>query len=90
MVLTPEGKLAQYFYGVEYSTRDLRLSLVEASDNKIGSPVDQILLYCFLYDPIEGKYGIVIMNVIRLAGIATVLAIGTFMFVALRHEKRTA
>src|SRR6266516_688522 len=73
MVLTPEGKLARYFYGIEYSPKDLRLGLVEASANKIGSPVDQLLLYCYHYDPATGKYGAVVMNMVRLAGIVTLV-----------------
>jgi protein SCO1 len=86
-VATPQGKLSHYFYGIEYSPKDLRLSLVEASANKIGSPVDQLLLYCYHYDPATGKYGAVIMNMVRVAGIATLLAIG-IMFVVMR--RRTA
>jgi protein SCO1/2 len=87
MILTPQGKLARYFYGIEYSTRDVRLALVEASANKIGSPVDQLLLYCYHYDPVTGKYGLLIMNTIRLAGLATVLALGVFMFVMFRRDR---
>ena len=68
MVLTPEGRLSRYFYGVEYAPRDVRLGLVEASQNKIGSPVDQILLFCYHYDPATGKYGAVVMNMVRFAG----------------------
>jgi protein SCO1 len=87
MVLTPEGRLSRYFYGVQYPSRDLRLSLVEASSNKIGSPVDQILLYCFHYDPATGKYGIVILNVVRAAGLATVILIGGYITMMLRSER---
>lgn len=90
MVLTPQGKLARYFYGVDYPSRDLRLSLVEASENKIGSPVDQLLLYCFHYDPRTGKYGLVIMNVLRLAGIVTVLVLAAFVIVMLRRDRKMA
>lgn len=90
MVLTPQGKLARYFYGVDYPSRDLRLSLVEASENKIGSPVDQLLLYCYHYDPRTGKYGLVIMNVLRLAGIATVLLLVAFVIVMLRRDRKMA
>ena len=75
IVLTPEGKLAQYYYGIEYSARDLRLGLVEASANRIGSPVDQLLLYCYHYDPATGTYGAVVMNMVRVAGILTVIGI---------------
>ena len=90
MVITPEGKVARYFYGIEYPARDLRLALVEASENKIGSLVDQVLLYCFHYDPSIGKYGLVIMNVLRLAGVATVIALGTFMIVMFRRDRKAA
>jgi len=79
LVLTPEGRISRYFYGVEYSARDLRLSLVEASNRRIGSLTDQVLLYCYQYDPETGKYGITIMAVLRIAGIITVLALGGFI-----------
>jgi protein SCO1/2 len=88
MAITPQGKIARYFYGIEYPGRDLRLALVEASENKIGSFVDQVLLYCFHYDPAVGKYGLVIMNVLRLAGIATVMALGTFIMVMFWRDRR--
>ena len=73
MVATPDGRLARYFYGIEYAPRDLRLGLVEASAGRIGTPVDQVLLYCFHYDPASGKYGPVIVNIIRLSGLATLV-----------------
>jgi len=88
MILTPEGRVSRYYYGIEYSPKDMRLGLIEASENKIGSVVDQVLLYCFHYDPITGKYGLVIMNVIRLAGIVTVFAIGSFMLVMFRRDRK--
>jgi protein SCO1/2 len=88
MVVTPDGRLARYLYGIEYSARDLRLSLVEASAGRIGSPVDKILLYCFHYDPSTGKYSLLIMNVIRAAGTVTVLAIVAFWFVMFRLDRR--
>ena len=88
IVLTPSGKVARYLYGVEYAPRDLRLALVEASAGKIGSPVDQVLLYCFHYDPVTGKYGFVIMNVVRVLGAATVLALVTFMLVNFRRDRQ--
>ncbi len=87
MVLTPEGRIARYFYGIEYKPRDLRLGLVEASKNKIGSKVDAIMLFCFHYDPMTGKYGFVIMNVIRTLGSATVLALATLLFVLIRRDR---
>lgn len=86
MVLTPEGRVSRYFYGITYMPRDLRFALVEASGGKVGSPVDQILLTCYRYDPMTGKYGLVISRVVRLAGIATVLAIGGMVFVLRRKE----
>jgi len=88
VVLTPQGKIARYFYGIEYAPRDVRLGLVEAAANKIGSPIDQILLFCYHYDPVTGKYGILIMNVLRLAGVATVLSLGTFVVVMLRRDRQ--
>jgi len=88
MVLTPDGKFARYFYGVEYSARDLRLGLVEAGDRKIGSPVDEVLLFCFHYDPVSGKYGFVVMSVVRVLGVATVVALVAFMIVMLRRDRR--
>lgn len=88
MVLTPEGKLSRYFYGVEYQPRDVRLGLVEASKNKIGSPVDQILLFCYHYDPVTGKYGAVVMNLVRFAGASFTLVCGVFLFIFLRRDVR--
>src|SRR6185312_7620033 len=73
MILTPGGKISRYFYDVDYPGRDLRLGLVEASNNKIGSPVDQILLYCLHYDALLGKYSASIMNLVRLAGGGTLV-----------------
>ena len=89
MVVTPQGRLSRYFYGIEFSANDLRLGLVEASKNKIGSVVDQILLYCYHYDPVTGKYGLVIMTIIRILGLAFVLAMG-FYIVFLLHRERAA
>jgi protein SCO1/2 len=91
MVITPEGKLARYFYGIEYSPKDLRLGLVEASANKIGTPVDQLLLYCYHYDPATGKYGAVVMNMVRVGGVLFVLGmagvIGLFLFAGWKVSK---
>jgi protein SCO1/2 len=88
MVLTPEGRLSRYFYGVEYAPTDLRLGLVEASKNKIGSAVDQILLFCYHYDPATGKYGAVVMNLVRFAGATFTLVCGVFLFIFLRRDLR--
>ncbi len=79
MVTTPHGKLSRYFYGIDYPARDLRLGLMESSANKIGSPVEQLLLYCYHYDPATGKYGLVIMRVMRIAGVLTVLGIAAML-----------
>jgi protein SCO1/2 len=79
MVLTPTGRLSRYFYGIEYSPRDLRLGLVEASENKIGTPVDQVLLYCYHFDPSTGKYSAIVMNIVRLAGLLTLLIFGPLL-----------
>lgn len=88
IVLTPEGKISRYFYGVEYPPRDLRLGLVEASENKIGSPVDQLLLMCYHYDPTTGKYGAVVMNVVRLAGTITLIIIISFIVLTIRRDRK--
>jgi protein SCO1/2 len=92
MILTPEGKLAQYYYGVEFPPKDLRLGLIQASQNKIGTLADQVLLYCYHYDPATGKYGAIISRVIQLAGGLTILCIGTVLLVLFRrgaeHEHR--
>lgn len=88
VVLTPEGAIARYFYGIEFSPRDLRLGLIEASAGRIGSPIDQLLLFCYHYDPAVGKYGLVITNIVRGAGIATVAGLALFIFAMLRADRR--
>jgi len=87
ILLTPDGKIARYFYGIEFSPRDLRLSLIEASAKKIASPIDQLLLFCYHYDPATGKYSLLVMNLVRLAGIATVLVLVIFIAVMLRRDR---
>ena len=87
-ILTPDGHVSKYFYGVEYSSRDIRSGLVEASKNKIGTPVDQILLFCYHYDPATGKYGAVAMNMVRFAGAGFVLVCGTVLLIVFRRESR--
>jgi protein SCO1/2 len=86
MLLTPEGRVTRYFYGIDYPARDLRLGLVEASDRRIGSPVDAVMLYCYHYDPSNGKYGMVIMNVLRVAGFLTVATLAGFMIIMFRRD----
>ena len=86
MIVTPDGRLSKYFYGVEYAPRDVRLGLVEASQGKIGNPVDQILLFCYHYDPATGKYGAIAMNMVRFAGAAFVVVCGMFLLVVFRRD----
>ena len=88
LVLTPDGRIDRYFYGVIYPARDLRLGLVEASEGKIGTLTDHALLYCYQYDPMTGKYGVVVMNVLRAAGGLTVLLLGIFMTMMFLRERR--
>jgi protein SCO1 len=90
MVATPDGRMSRYLYGVEFAPRDLKLALVEASAGQIGTVVDQALLFCYHYDPESGRYGIVIMNFMRVAGALTVLALGGWIVLSLRREHRQA
>jgi protein SCO1/2 len=87
VVLTPGGRLARYLFGLDYGPRDLRLALVEASEGRIGSAVDTALLYCYHYDPMTGRYGFVVMRALRIAGAATVLALGAFILLMVRRER---
>jgi protein SCO1/2 len=87
IVVTPDGRPARYLFGVEYGPRDVRLALVEASEGKVGSVADALLLYCYHYDPMTGRYGLYVMRAIRVAGAATVLLIATFIVVMIRREK---
>jgi protein SCO1 len=89
LVLTPQGRIAQYYYGVEFAPRDLRLGLVQASENKIGSVADQVLLYCYHYDPDQGKYGAVISRILKLAAAATIVLLGTFLITMFRLGSAT-
>ena len=86
LVATPDGKIANYLFGVEYSPKDLRLALVDAAGGKIGNAVDQVLLYCYQYDPRTGRYSASILNVVRIGGLLTVLALGAFMLTASRRR----
>ena len=88
-VATPEGRISQYYYGIEYSPKDLRLGLIEASKNRIGNLADAFVLYCYHYDPATGHYGAMIMRILRLAAIATVLLLGGFIFTMVRRDVRT-
>jgi protein SCO1/2 len=88
MVLTPQGRVSKYFYGIDYPPKDLRLGLIEASSGKIGNAVDQLLLYCYHYDPHTGKYSMIVLNVLRLAGAVTVGLIGGFIAVMWSRDRR--
>lgn len=89
MLLTPDGRISRYFYGITYPSRDLRLGLVDASEGKIGTPVDAILLFCYHYDPGTGKYGLIISRVIQIAGGLTILILGGLIFILGRREHYT-
>jgi protein SCO1/2 len=86
VLLTPDGKVSRYYYGIEFSPRDVRLGLIESAAGKIGAPIDQLLLFCYHYDPVTGKYGLVVANAIRAAGAVTALALAGFIFLMLRRE----
>jgi protein SCO1/2 len=86
LVATPEGKLARYFYGIDYSPKELRLALVESGQGHIGSAVDELLLYCYHYDPQNGRYGATVMNLLRAGGVLTLLMIGAFFVIMRRHS----
>jgi len=89
-LVTPEGKLAQYYMGVEYSPKDIRIGLVESSGNKIGSPVDNILTYCYHYDPQANKHSLIIARVVQLGGAFTLVMLGGFMWIMFRRDYRAA
>ncbi|HUA82446.1 MAG TPA: SCO family protein [Bryobacteraceae bacterium] len=90
MLLTPQGRVARYFYGIDYPVRDMRFGLEDASGGKISSPIDAVLLYCYCYNPANGKYGFVIMNAIRIAaGVTLVLLVG-FMLIMFRRDFHAA
>jgi protein SCO1/2 len=89
IVVTPDGRAARYLFGLEYSPRDLRFALLEASAGRVGSRVDVLLLYCFHYDPMTGSYGLVVMRVLRIFGVLTVVAIASFIALMTRRDGRT-
>lgn len=88
MVATPDGKMSRYFYGIDYAPADLRMALVEASQHKIGSPVDYVLLYCFHYDPVQGKYSLVILNVLKIGAGLTVFVLAGLVYLLMRNDKK--
>jgi len=86
IVLTPQGRISRYFYGIQFAPNDLRLGLVEASANKIGTVVDQVLLRCYHYDPSTGKYNLIILDALQWAGLATVVALAFFIYRLYRRD----
>jgi protein SCO1/2 len=82
IVLTPAGRVSKYFFGIEYSARDLKFGIMQAAEQKVGTAVDQLLLYCYHYDPLTGKYGLVAMTLVRISGVLTVGALAAFWFVS--------
>lgn len=88
MIVTPGGTISRYFYGIAYDPGDLRLSLVEASDSRIGSLADQILLFCYHYDATIGKYTLAVFNAVRIGGVLTLVALGAFIAVMFRRERK--
>ena len=88
MVATPQGKLSRYFFGIEYAPRDLKFALIESSAGRVGNLVDQVLLYCYHYDPTTGSYSFVAMRAVQLGGALTLLALVGFVAVAIRREHR--
>src|SRR5271157_4824549 len=87
MVLTPDGRISRYFYGVDFPPKDLRMGLVEASQGKIGNPIDQVLLYCYHYDPATGKYGAVVSNILKLGAGITIVLLGGLLLILFRLER---
>jgi protein SCO1/2 len=87
IVTTPDGRPARYLFGIEYGPRDLRFALIDASQGKLGSVVDTLLLYCYHYDPMTGRYGVYVMRALRIAGVATVVLLGTFIVVMVRRDR---
>lgn len=88
MLLTPSGKVSRYFYGIEYSPRDLRLGIMDASQGKVGSLVEKVILFCYQYDPTTGKYGLLVVRLIQLGGLLTLLVLGGFMGTMFYRERR--
>lgn len=88
MIVSPKGTVSHYFFGIEYPSEDIRLAIIESSEEKLGTVFDQIMLYCFNYDPEQGRYGVAIMNAMRVAGLVTLLAMGSFMVVMFKRDRR--
>jgi protein SCO1/2 len=90
VVVTPDGRLARYFFGIEYASRDVKFALIESSAGRIGNAIDQLLLYCYHYNPATGQYGFVTMSLVRIAGVLTLAALAGFVIVSVRRDARAA
>jgi protein SCO1 len=88
MVATPEGKMSRYYYGIDYSPKDLKFGIMESAESKVGNPAEQLLLYCYHYDPATGKYGLAILRVMRLGGIVTLIGMAAMGFVFWKRNKK--
>jgi len=88
MITTPEGKLSRYFYGIDYAPKDVKLGIIESSEDRVGNPAEQLLLYCYHYDPATGKYGLAILRVIRLVSVVMLFGFGAMLFMFWRKGKR--
>ena len=88
MIVTPEGKMSRYFYGIDYAPKDIKFGVMESAGNKVGNPTEKLLLYCYHYDPATGKYGLAILRVIRIFGVLTLLGMGTMIFAFWRKNKK--
>jgi protein SCO1/2 len=89
-VLTPKGVISKYFYGIEFSARDIRLGLIEASEDRIGTPIDDVLLFCYHYDPATGKYGAAVLRMVRVSGVIFLVALASFITLSLRRDNRSS
>jgi len=87
MIATPDGKISRYLYGIDYAPKDLKFAVMESAEARVGSPVEQLMLYCYHYDPSTGKYGLSVLRVMRIGGVATLLGIGAMLFVFWRRNK---
>ncbi len=88
MATTPDGRMSRYFYGIEYAPKDIKFGLMESADSKVGSAAEQLMLYCYHYDPATGKYGLAVLRIMRAGGIATLLGLGAMVFVFWRRNKK--
>ena len=89
-LLTPQGRISKYFYGIEYSARDIRLGLIEASAERIGTPIDAFLLLCYHYDPATGKYGAAVLRMVRVGGVVFLVALASFITLSVRRDNRAS